>query len=131
MVLVYCTALQLVFIKKFNFVMAAQYSACLQHLLMSDTDEINLLNATAILDFTRRVKETQIPMDMSPDIYKAIQFISNHTNQQISVVDVAEHLGMDRSSFSISLINQSVKSVNTFVFQRNPIFKMYLRKNMA
>lgn len=85
---------------------------------MSDRDEIDLLNLTAVFDFTRRVKETKIPTDMSPDIYKAIQFISNHTNQQISVVDVAEHLNMDRSSLSKKFKKELGFNISDFIMRR-------------
>lgn len=67
---------------------------------MSDLDQISRLQYAMVFDFTSRVSEKKIPADMSPGIYKAIQYISNHTNQSTRVSDVADAVNMDRSVLS-------------------------------
>ena len=67
---------------------------------MSDINQISQLQYTMVFDFTCRVGERKIPADMSPSIYRAIQYISNHTNQNIRVSHVAEAVNMDRSVLS-------------------------------
>ncbi len=85
---------------------------------MSDVNEIILLSGTSILDFTNRVKETKIPVDMSPDIYQAIQFISNHTNQPVTVVDVANYLKIDRSTLSKKFKKELGFNISDYINRR-------------
>nr|WP_297708231.1 helix-turn-helix domain-containing protein [uncultured Butyrivibrio sp.] len=85
---------------------------------MTDASAVTLLNATAVMDFTRRVAETKIPMDMPPDIYKAIQFISNHVNQNISVEDVSEYLGIDRSTLSRKFKKELGFNISSYIMRR-------------
>ena len=63
---------------------------------MTDSAAITFLNATAAMDFTKRVSEAKIPSGMPIDIYRAIEYISNHVNQDISVEEIADHLGIER-----------------------------------
>lgn len=85
---------------------------------MSDVTEITLLNMTAIMDFTNRVREAKIPVDMSPTIYKAIQYISNHTNQPITVEDVAEELGLNRSTLSKKFKQELGFNISDYIMRR-------------
>lgn len=63
-------------------------------------DTIGRLIYTAILDFAKRVAENKIPAGMSSDVFKSIQFVSTHTNQPISVKDVADAIGKSTSLIS-------------------------------
>lgn len=85
---------------------------------MTDANSVTLLNATAVMDFTRRVSEAKIPMDMESDIYRAIQFISNHVNQNISVEDVAEFLGIDRSTLSRKFKRELGFNISSYIMRR-------------
>ena len=53
-----------------------------------------------VLDFTRRVAQSQLPRDTTSDINKCIQYIKQHTNQAISTSDVASYVGKSRSYLS-------------------------------
>lgn len=85
---------------------------------MTDITAIRLLNATAIMDITRRVAESKIPMDMETDIYKAIQYISNHVNKNILVEDVAEYLGIDRSTLSRKFKRELGFNISSYIMRR-------------
>ena len=54
---------------------------------LQNAEEIYQLQYNMMLDFTRRVAQTQIPHDITSDIYKSIQYIKQHTNKsQIEVL---------------------------------------------
>ena len=85
---------------------------------MSDASSITLLNATAVMDFTKRVAENKIPKGMHPDIYKAIQYIANHVNQPISVESVGAHIGIDRSSLSRKFKKELSFNISDYIMRR-------------
>ena len=85
---------------------------------MTNASTITLFNATAALDFTKRVSEAKIPSDMPLDIYKAIQFISNHVNQNISVKDVAFYLGIERSTLSKKFKRELGFNISAFIMRK-------------
>ncbi|MCI6639123.1 MAG: AraC family transcriptional regulator [Lachnospiraceae bacterium] len=85
---------------------------------MTDATAITLLNATATMDFTRRVSDAKIPSGMSPDVFRAIQFISNHINRDISVRDVAKELKMDRSTLSRKFKKELGFNISSYIMRR-------------
>lgn len=85
---------------------------------LSDPAEIELLNLTAILDFATRVRESKIPVDMSPVIYRALQYIGNHTNQLISVADVADELHLNRSTLSKKFKQELGFNISDYIMRR-------------
>ena len=85
---------------------------------MTDPSAITFLNATAAMDFTKRVSEAKIPSGMPLDIYKAIQYISNHVNQSISVEEIADHLGMERSTLSKKFKRELGFNISAFIMRK-------------
>ncbi len=85
---------------------------------MKDPAAITFLNATAAMDFTKRVSDSKIPEDMSPDIFKAIQYISNHVNRPISVEEIAEFLGMERSTLSKKFKRELGFNISAFIMRK-------------
>lgn len=85
---------------------------------MSDQASITALNATCAIDFTKRVAEAKIPAGMSQDIFDAIQFISNHVNQHISVKDVAHNLNMDRTTLSKKFKRELGFNISAYIMRR-------------
>lgn len=85
---------------------------------MTDSSAITFLNATAAMDFTKRVSEAKIPSGMPLDIYKAIQYISNHVNQNISVEEVADYLGMERSTLSKKFKRELGFNISAFIMRK-------------
>lgn len=79
---------------------------------------VQKLSYTAIMDFTERVAANKIPQDMSPDIYQCIQFISTHTNQPISVADVADVVGKSRSYLSKKFKKELGFNLSDFIMRR-------------
>ena len=85
---------------------------------MSDQASITALNATCAIDFTNRVAEAKMPAGMSKDIFAAIQFISNHVNQHISVEDVARNLNMDRTTLSKKFKRELGFNISNYIMRR-------------
>ena len=85
---------------------------------MSDQASITALNATCAIDFTKRVAEAKMPAGMSTDIFDAIQFISNHVNQHISVEDVARNLNMDRTTLSKKFKRELGFNISNYIMRR-------------
>lgn len=81
-------------------------------------DTVKRLSYTAILDFTRRVAANKIPRGMSPDIFQCIQFISTHTNQPLSIEDVAEAVGRSRSYLSKKFKKELGFNLSDFIMRR-------------
>lgn len=85
---------------------------------MSDPSAIMLLANTAVFDFTKRVLEAKIPTDMSPEIFRCIQYISNHVNQPLSVEALANELHMDRSTLSKKFKRELGFNISSFIMRR-------------
>ncbi len=58
---------------------------------------IKTLQYNLLFDFTERVAQCQVPPNTSKEVFSMIQFIKNHTNDQISVDQVAHHIGKSRA----------------------------------
>lgn len=55
-------------------------------------EEITSLQYMMVIDFCQRVNETHIPSGISSEVYQCMNFIRTHTNESISVDDVAKHV---------------------------------------
>lgn len=84
---------------------------------LQNVDALNRLQYNMLLDFTNRVAQAQIPFDATSDIYKCIQYIQHHTNQPVSVEDVANHVGKSRSYISRSFKKELGFSMNEFIMR--------------
>lgn len=84
------------------------------------TSEKAIINLTyeAMLDFAKRVAENQIPSGMSPDVFRCIQFIATHTNQSISVTDVAKAIGKSTSLISKKFKKELGFNLCDFIMRR-------------
>lgn len=82
------------------------------------SDTIARLSTSAIYDFTRRVAAGKIPGGMSSDIYQSIQYISTHTNQPISVEDVANAIGKSRSYLSRKFRQELGFNLSDFIMRK-------------
>lgn len=85
---------------------------------MSDSAAITMLLDSAIFDYTRRVSDAKMPKDMSEEIFKCIQYISNHVNQNISVEQLAEILHIDRSTLSKKFKRELGFNISNFIMHR-------------
>lgn len=58
---------------------------------------IKVLQYNLLFDFTERVAHCQVPPNTSKVVYSMIQYIKNHTNDQIGIDQVAHHIGKSRA----------------------------------
>lgn len=93
-------------------------------------DTLDTLTYTMIIDFTTRVGNRKLPIEgMSKDVFRCIQYISQHPNEEIRVDDVAafirrsrsyitkkfkKELGFDISSFIMRCKLEEAKSLLTY-----------------
>ena len=84
---------------------------------LQNAEAIYQLQYNMMLDFTRRVAQTQIPHDITSDIYKSIQYIKQHTNQTISTSDVAAYVGKSRSYLSHCFKKELGFEMNGFIMR--------------
>ncbi|MDL2294607.1 AraC family transcriptional regulator [Ruminococcaceae bacterium OttesenSCG-928-D13] len=54
--------------------------------------EIDRLHYTMVMDFCRRVAASRLPRGISREVFSCIGFIKAHTNENINVHDVAQHI---------------------------------------
>lgn len=81
-------------------------------------EKIEQLSYLAVLDFAKRVAACKIPTGMSPDIYKCIQYVSTHTNQSLSVADIANAVGKSRSYISRRFKQELGFNLSDFIMRR-------------
>lgn len=60
-------------------------------------DDINNLNYQMMLDFCARIHACKMPLDMPLELHICISFIRSHTNESISIADVAKQIGRSES----------------------------------
>lgn len=84
---------------------------------LQSADVLYRLQYNMLLDFTNRVAQAQLPLDTTQDIYKCIQYIKLHTNQAISVSDVADHVGKSRSYISRRFKKELGFQMNDFIMR--------------
>lgn len=85
---------------------------------MVSPEAITMLHATAAFDFTKRVADNKMPAGMSTDIFKAMQYISNHINQNISVEEMAAYLQMDRTTLSKKFKRELGFNISEFIMRK-------------
>lgn len=64
---------------------------------LTSIERINQLQYVMLLDFCQRSGEHHIPDDISPDVYKCMTYIREHTNESISIEDAAAHVNRSSS----------------------------------
>lgn len=64
---------------------------------LTTLEEIGSLHYVMAIDFCRRVGECQTPDGLSRDVSICISYIRNHTNEDISISDVAAHINRSGS----------------------------------
>ena len=84
-----------------------------------------LLNKIA-LDFATRVKECQIPKNISSLTFNCIQFISSHINVAFTVSDMAERFQINRSYLSTVFKNEMGCTIRDYIVTR----KIEVAKNL-
>lgn len=78
-------------------------------------DAIMALQYNMMIDFTSRVAQNKIPEGVSADIFACIQFINNHTNEPISIDDVANHIGKSRAYTTVKFKKELGMTINEYI----------------
>lgn len=64
---------------------------------LTTIERINELQYVMLMDFCQRSGEHHIPDGISPDVYKCMTYIREHTNESISIEDAAAHVNRSSS----------------------------------
>lgn len=84
---------------------------------LTEMDAITSLTGQAIIDFTNRVGSSLMPPNVDSTLYHAVQYIRKNTNQNISVSDVANHVGFSRSYLSRKFKREFGFEVSVYIRQ--------------
>lgn len=92
-------------------------------------DSIMALQYNMLIDFTSRVAQNKLPEGVSPDIFACIQFINNHTNELISIDDVAGHIGKSRAYTTAKFKKELGVTINEYITNQKLIEAKNLLKH--
>lgn len=68
--------------------------------LLNAISDIGTLQYNATIDFCERVANSKYSAELPPDMMKCMQYVRAHTNQKITVDDIANYMGKSRSYVS-------------------------------
>lgn len=77
--------------------------------------EIERLEYVMTTDFCRRIGNSRAPTGISQEIYTCMNFIREHTNERLSVNDVADHLGKSLSYLHTHFKEETGFSVRDYI----------------
>lgn len=77
--------------------------------------EIERLEYVMTMDFCRRIGDSRAPNGISPEVYACMNFIREHTNERLSVNDVADHLGKSLSYLHTHFKEETGFSVRDYI----------------
>lgn len=80
-------------------------------------EAVKVLQYNMLLDFTDRVAQSQIPVGTSKEVFSCVQFIKNHTNDHIGVMDVATHIGKSRAYIAKKFKKEIGMNIGAFITQ--------------
>ena len=82
---------------------------------MKTSEDIISLHNDMLMDFTEKMADTPKNTIKSIHITKAIELIYKQRTNKISVTDIAEQLGMNRSYLSKLFIEETGTSISSFI----------------
>lgn len=95
------------------------YNVYLEHIeRMTDIPSISYLFSQVLRDYTYRVKKTTSFPDLDNTLYQAIQYVEENTNKKITVADVANHVGYNRSHLSRRFSKDLGQNLSDFIKER-------------
>lgn len=80
-------------------------------------EEISALQYTMIMDFCERTGETHIPKGVSSEVYVCINFIRSHTNEPITIEDVAAQIRRSSSYIMKRFKAELGITINAFIIR--------------
>lgn len=81
-------------------------------------DELSKIHATMILDYAERMKSLQKKNIISKPISKVIDYIYNHLNEDLSVQEIAQYVGLSRTYLSTLFKKETNYSINEFITRK-------------
>ncbi|MDO3408245.1 AraC family transcriptional regulator [Saccharibacillus sp. CPCC 101409] len=95
------------------------YNVYLEHVeRMTDSSSISYLFSQVLRDYTHRVKNAGSFAKLDNTLYEAVQFIEQNTNKKITVADVADHVGYNRSYLSRRFSKELGQNLSDFIKER-------------
>lgn len=82
---------------------------------LSSVDAVMALQFNMLMDFTKRVSQAKMPENISSEIYKCVQYISNHVCESISVDDIAALIGKSRAYTTAKFRKETGYSIAEYV----------------
>lgn len=92
------------------------YIQQMEHL--DDLKLINNLQYQMLLKFTELVSNSKLSPNISNIVFECIQFISNKTNESITVSDVADHVNRSRSFISRTFKAEMNIDMSTYIMNK-------------
>lgn len=84
---------------------------------LADIPSIHQLQYNMLMDFTEQMGKSKLPQGISSEIHQCLQFISQHTNENIGVDDLADHIHRSRSYVSRKFKEEMGFNLNTFIMR--------------
>jgi AraC-like DNA-binding protein len=82
---------------------------------LTDVDAIMSLLRQVQLDYANRVANSIVPATADHTLHRVIQYVRENTNNHISVTEVADHVGMTRTSLARKVKNELGFELSTFI----------------
>ncbi len=82
---------------------------------LQSVEDVHELTFSVLMDFTQRMQHEQLPQNISGDVFQSIQFINKHLSENISIQDVADHIGRSRSYLSKHFQQEMKQSVGQYI----------------
>lgn len=84
---------------------------------LTDVPAVHQLQYNMIMDFTEQIGQSKLPDGLSAEIYQCVQFISQHTNENIGVDDLADHIHRSRSYVSHKFKEELGFNISAFIMR--------------
>lgn len=84
---------------------------------LTTIEKINELQYVMLMDFCQRSGEHHIPDGISTDVYKCMTYIREHTNESISIEDVAAHVNRSSSYIMKHFKNELGINIGAYIMR--------------
>lgn len=82
---------------------------------LTNMDAINSLLYQALFDFTSRTANSIIPPNADNIFHQVVKYVRENTNKDITVEDIADHIGYNRSYLSRKFIKETGIDLSSFI----------------
>ena len=78
-------------------------------------EQVSLLQYNMVIDFTEQVRQAKLPENISRPVFDAIQYIASNTTKDISLDEIAGHVGVSRSYLTRQFRTEMGKSIVEYI----------------